>query len=149
MSDLFPAAEDWPALIVRLVARARSAGYTVLFRPVIDEHGCRRPQAAGYTSYTERTIQVHERRPALRALTLAHELGHVVASQRMGWGREPGRDGMTGERRAYLYGWAVLVAESAARRMVSRHVWRRHHRHIDLASEARVSSIIRGLGGRA
>lgn len=107
---------------VRALERlAESLGYAVTFGPTPSG-------SAGRVDYAARRIWVDARTAEYRMLVLCHEVGHALAAARMGYGPTSPVEELaalsTGERRAYLYGWAV------ARRLglpVSREVWRAEH----------------------
>ncbi len=136
---------DSPALR-RLLGIADRLGYRVEFlaAPEIDfrpsDPGSPPPpdmQATGHVDYLHREIvlALDDVSPLELVLTLAHELGHALAAERMGYGLRAHNDDWlaalwalsTGERRAYVYGWAVLVSVGLAPDPVTRELWRLHH----------------------
>lgn len=117
----------------RLLWVAAELGYEVLFVDAVRRRRGDRPTpegyfCSGYTDYERRLIQIAKDRQPAMLLVLAHEIGHALAARRMGIDRMPPgkrRWARTTERRAYLYGWAVL--RMVAAEIVTREVWRDFH----------------------
>lgn len=120
MTDALPRwAQELTHALECLVRLATALGYTVACGPT--------PSGAlGQLRYSERRIWVDASTPWQAVLTLCHELGHAVAGQRLGVERAVAEDEPTSERRAYLYGWAVVV-RLHLQPLVSREAWRRFH----------------------
>jgi hypothetical protein len=119
-------------LAVEAVARRLGYGLTT------DATGlpeCDPAQVQGYTDYAGRVIWVCPTLPFAEALlTLLHEVGHAVAAERMGYGVRHDRTFadldalMTGEPRAYLYGWGVACRLGLTHdEGITRDLWRLFH----------------------
>ncbi len=116
---LAPWAQGLTTALEATVSEASRFGYTVSTGPT--------PLGTqGQLRYSERRIWVDAPTPWQALLTLLHELGHALAGERLGLERAIAEDEPTSERRAYLYGWA-LVVRLELQGLVSREAWRRFH----------------------
>lgn len=111
---------------VRLVDLATRLGYTVSTGPTPN------PDAMGHVCYRQRRIWLDTVHLWEALVTLCHELGHALAAERMGRGTQSAATPeelevfATGERRAYLYGWALVVG-LGLQEIVRREDWRSFH----------------------
>lgn len=126
MNTLTARQQAQSACLERLVQLATRLGYVVTAGPPPN------PDAMGHVCYRQRRIWVDAVHLWEALVTLCHELGHALAAERMGRGAQSAATPeelevfATGERRAYLYGWAVARAVGADR-FVDREAWRGFH----------------------
>jgi len=109
--------------INKLLAAAEAHGLQVLVRsPEIGD------SVIGQIDYAAQTIKINTPSAELACVALAHELGHWAWFTRQRLPAEEVEVRTTSaarERRAYLYGWAILC--KLAPGTVTRAVWRRWH----------------------